>query len=267
MIIAKNINRARKAFTLVEMLVVITIIGLLAAIAFPVTKQVLNKANATKSISNLRQVGSGLLALMIDGIPDTSRSNWFPRAGGAGEWRGEDGVRIDMHWLIAESMGLAELNGSTWVWKGDPSKSVFQDPGRKVTDDGIKNYDPIEWHKSSSYAYNVGLGTNNRGGLHSNFRGGEAPNGGMGLMSVERPSQLVLMCESNGDGKADFGVHPEWKKYAPGDHYKGGTHCFFADGHIQWLHKDSLTVLGNQNPYLNPLSNKTVSDVANELNN
>jgi prepilin-type N-terminal cleavage/methylation domain-containing protein len=48
--------RSERAFTLIELLVVIVIIGILVAIATPVFTRVLERAKATKDMSNLRQI-------------------------------------------------------------------------------------------------------------------------------------------------------------------------------------------------------------------
>lgn len=51
----------RKAFTLIELLVVIAIIAILAAILFPVFAQARLAAKVTNSISNVKQVGTGMV--------------------------------------------------------------------------------------------------------------------------------------------------------------------------------------------------------------
>lgn len=66
-------RRARCAFTLLELLVVIAIIALLASLALPVTEGVLAKARSTQCSSNLRQVGVAVLAWATD------HDNYFPR--------------------------------------------------------------------------------------------------------------------------------------------------------------------------------------------
>lgn len=58
-------NRSR-AFTLIEMLVVIAIICLLAAILFPVFNRVRENARRTTCISNLTQIGLGLAQYLQD---------------------------------------------------------------------------------------------------------------------------------------------------------------------------------------------------------
>lgn len=58
--------RAERAFTLIELLVVIAIIAILAAILFPVFAQAREKARQASCISNLKQVGLGMLMYIQD---------------------------------------------------------------------------------------------------------------------------------------------------------------------------------------------------------
>ena len=59
-------NKRTSAFTLIELLVVITIIAILASIAFPVFNTVTERANQTKDLSNIRQIGVGLKLFAAD---------------------------------------------------------------------------------------------------------------------------------------------------------------------------------------------------------
>lgn len=59
-------NRARAGFTLLELLTVIVVIGLMAAILMPVYQRVTASGRATACISHLRQLGMGLTAYLAD---------------------------------------------------------------------------------------------------------------------------------------------------------------------------------------------------------
>ena len=58
--------KKRCGFTLIELLVVIAIIAILAAILFPVFAQARDKARQTTCLSNMRQIGTGLLMYLQD---------------------------------------------------------------------------------------------------------------------------------------------------------------------------------------------------------
>ncbi len=56
----------RRGFTLIELLVVVAIIGILAAILFPVFGRARESARRTSCVSNLKQIGLGLLQYLQD---------------------------------------------------------------------------------------------------------------------------------------------------------------------------------------------------------
>jgi prepilin-type N-terminal cleavage/methylation domain-containing protein/prepilin-type processing-associated H-X9-DG protein len=56
----------KRAFTLIELLVVIAIIAILAAILFPVFAQAREKARAISCLSNVKQIGTGVMMYVQD---------------------------------------------------------------------------------------------------------------------------------------------------------------------------------------------------------
>ena len=54
-----SVPRSRRAFTLVELLVVIAVVAVLAARLLPALSRVIEASRGTACLSNLRQIGAG----------------------------------------------------------------------------------------------------------------------------------------------------------------------------------------------------------------
>ena len=65
-------RRSSKAFTLIELIVVIAIIGMLAVLSIPELTRAKSRAQSTVCVNNLRQVGIGVLSYIAD------NDNTFP---------------------------------------------------------------------------------------------------------------------------------------------------------------------------------------------
>lgn len=88
----RRLKEKKRAFTLMELLVAISIIAILAAMLFPVFSRAREAARRTSCLNNTHQIGSGLLMYRADyddtmppasypqdvyGMPDGSTGQWF----------------------------------------------------------------------------------------------------------------------------------------------------------------------------------------------
>jgi prepilin-type N-terminal cleavage/methylation domain-containing protein/prepilin-type processing-associated H-X9-DG protein len=79
-VIGTMTNNRSPAFTLIESLVVIAMIGIMTAIAVPVYDGVVERAHATKDLINLRQLGTATQLYMNDNngvFPGSATATWM----------------------------------------------------------------------------------------------------------------------------------------------------------------------------------------------
>ncbi|MDG1242825.1 MAG: prepilin-type N-terminal cleavage/methylation domain-containing protein [Opitutae bacterium] len=247
-------DRARESkavgFTLIELLTVIAIIAILAAILIPTISSVRESANASKSVSNLRQIGSGFQLLMIN-KKTPGKGN---RLGSFPSYAGKDDQLIAYTWpdLIGQQLGFVERIDGSYRWNVAPAETVFQSPFREIA------FDPSSGPScgaTSGYGYNyIGLGEWSSPSQH--LADERTDNSGLGQMHVyilKNPAKTVVVAESNGDGKSDHMVWPAWPAATVSDAYIGGGHYLFADWHVEFMKKSK--VVANKAKYFDPTSN------------
>ena len=238
-------SRKTEGFTLIELLTVIAIIAILAAILIPTIAGVRESAKASKSVSNLRQIGSGFQLLMIN-KKTPGKGN---RLGSFPSYAGKDDQGIAYTWpdLIGQQLGFVEQKDGSYRWNVAPSETVFQSPFREIA------FDPTNCKTTSGYGYNyVGLGEWSAANLHL----ADDRTDGKGKMHtnlLKNPAKMVVVAESNGDGTADHMVWPAWPAASVSDAYNGGGHYLFADWHVEFIEKSK--VLANKEKYFDPTSN------------
>ncbi|MEO0793673.1 MAG: prepilin-type N-terminal cleavage/methylation domain-containing protein [Verrucomicrobiota bacterium] len=227
----------RKAFTLVELLTVIAIIAILAAVLIPAIGKVRERSNASKSASNLRQIGHGLSLCIMDGTPQDTLigPGRYPAPWGT---YGGDGKWANFGWqdVIAEKLGFAQLVQGDFDWIEDPTKTVFQNPGAEI------DFDPNNAGETSSYGYNSGHGgIDGMGSVHPSPDVRNVERLPTMPSSIVFPSRFVVIAESNGDGKSEsttwVGNGGGWPAAGAPTHYDDGGHYLFADGHVEWMLK------------------------------
>ncbi len=88
-----NKNKANCGFTLLELLVVVAIIAILAALLLPTLAASKETAKRTQCLSNLRQIGVGM-ALFAD-----AENGLYPESGGVIFWDETDPITKKQSWM------------------------------------------------------------------------------------------------------------------------------------------------------------------------
>lgn len=195
-------------FTLIELLVVVAIIGILAAILFPVFGRVREKARSASCQSNLKQIGLGVSMYAQD---------WdhFPRGLDAGDkytpqiWNGDpDAVNLATTPMIQDV--LMPYVKSSQVW-GCPS-----DTGYDFDDITGQPFDarPSSYQKYGlSYAYRTRLTFYN-----------------LNEESLPRPAETNVLCDSNGGWHGGSAFDRSARRY----------NMLFADSHVKSVNADAF---------------------------
>ncbi len=208
-------QRARRAFSLVELLIVISIIGLLAGMLLPVLQSARATAHSVSCQNNLKSIGGALL------LYATNSRGRFP-------------VFSDDY-----STSPTDVN-QTWVGKlletmGD-SRATFQCPtvptqGQAFRDGG--KFDPVDFPLGYNY---VGMSY-----LHGDM---EDPSrrGGAVMSTFRKPASTIMAGDGSrtelGEGIGFLiGGDPTQGKpqYNPHHRHEGRANILFVDGHVESL--------------------------------
>ena len=142
----------RAGFTIVELLVVISIIGLLAALVVPVVKRAQNSSMKAASVSNLRQIGVAMMSYTAEhGRFPPPRS--VPTPGSfvtVFGWVGKKPLRPAARDLTADKRPLNAYLGN---FTADSEVKVARAPADRVCDANEKGGSAYDWF-GSSYSFN-----------------------------------------------------------------------------------------------------------------
>ncbi len=225
-------HRTKGAFTLVEMLVVVGIVGLLAAIVFPAFSRVRASGRRATCASNLRQIGMALNQYAQD------NRSFYPSLNnrdGCAPWA--DAV---FPYIKSEQVFQCPELPEGLYKTGCPPDDL-SDPPNRILFDG-------------SYSLNLPGGSRTGDRIHG---------GGLGSAVVPfpstirytRPSSTILALDGDGYFVSPMGAmagshmnppDPPATDVAMLNHYgifarhADGINVAFADGHVKWMRLESL---------------------------
>src|SRR5581483_4703525 len=196
----ESLMRTKAGFTLIELLVVIAIIAILAAILFPVFAQARAKARHATCLSNMKQIGLGVLMYTQDwdeaGPPKRDfldNSAWFS---------GKELIWKDAILPYIKSGGRPYNNGETYTTAGNGG--IFQGLENSAS---WSNQPAVYWgfgpttpgdetsRYPRSYAINAHAGHNegNReGAFFPEITPGPTVNPGGSLALLQKPAETIM---------------------------------------------------------------------------
>ena len=219
--------RKREGFTLVELLVVIAIIIILAAILFPVFAKAREKAQQSKCINNLKQMGAAIA--MYEDDYDTIMP-WFVTPAEV----------YGYSWKDLMNPYLKQLKGGRVAGYDEAEGEVFKCPSAPV------EQMTIDWRAGRNYGYNSYL-RNTVSTTQVKFPGstlritetdGKDPDGPPDDPDPGGSWTMPIPDDVTGTGAGEFA------RYAPGWH-NGMNNCLWVDGHVSSMTRQRVMMTDN----------------------
>jgi prepilin-type processing-associated H-X9-DG protein/prepilin-type N-terminal cleavage/methylation domain-containing protein len=217
-------RRSLPGFTLTELLIVIVIIAVLAALLFPLGRNVLEKARSATCAQNLRQIGIGLIAHI------TENNGRFPNGAADTSYNVVDGNNLGTCWYDAAAASMArEFEGkSRSQWERLPEAFGCPSGHKKAYINDIKDgVSSIGWPYTGDYAANVFLGNPSN------------PNNPLRMAALNRPESTPYVQDTvkqNQFGPAIYGSgFSRTANSAFAARHNGRGNILWVDGHVSSL--------------------------------
>ena len=210
--------KTTRAFTLIELLTVIAIIGILAAILIPTVGRVREQANRAKCMSNVRQLGLSLI-----NSANADRKQKFPTNSG-GAWA----------WDIGHSVSSSLVNTAGREVLFCPSSSMLRD-------NSIEDLYDYQGRKFTVSGYVLLIpGTLQIAGTYLSDRLQDNYEVVVGVSTVAlSPSQRPLVVDAIISSGTNFenvsgGLANNVSNHMNGKTLPAGGHTGYVDGHVKW---------------------------------
>ena len=229
----------RGAFTLIEILVVIAIIALLAAILFPVFAKVRENGRKVVCMSNLKQLGLAYQQYTQDYNRYPGPGNFYKGTGFAGDlgtWE------LGGNWTSGPSTALCDPTSPFAYPPTSATTPAPAAPSANIEAGALFSYAK---QASSFFCPSDGAGSQKRLSYSMN-----CALGFMGANRVRQPADIVLLVDEEGANDGYFfavyddgtgsGSHSGSKTGAVGStdeltkRHNGGGNLLFCDGHVKF---------------------------------
>lgn len=241
----RNDERAN-GFTLIELLVVIAIIAILAAILFPAFARARENARRASCMSNIKQLGLGVLMYIQDYDERYPQNLYDPLVMAAAGTPG-----------AAFNSLAGEQHYHTWMDNIFPyvkSVQLFYCPSARYST-AAQAY--------PSYGYNEAVGGRN----YPRYTGSGSFWTSVSASAIQRPSEVIMLMDYNYT-YAPYADPASFRSYATNAPVKTiaaphleGTNVGYVDGHVKWVNETKWAGIGPDGSANCPAS-PTAADIA-----
>jgi prepilin-type N-terminal cleavage/methylation domain-containing protein/prepilin-type processing-associated H-X9-DG protein len=209
--------RTRTAFTLIELLIVIAIVVVLAALLFPALNKSINLAYQAQSTGKLRAMGPALSAYVSDHDGYLIHGAISPVV---------DGRTVPFWFNALDPYMGADIDATSAGWTNAARPAWQNDPAKKFTNPPLYN------GKGSG----VGYGWNHQYfGYVSYSPYGAALGWGSKMLQVDKPSQTIIIGTSTDNVNSTDALQHVVLFYNSSTRFGGKGLFLFVDGHVQAL--------------------------------
>lgn len=209
-IVPRGFQRRSNAFTLVELLVVVAILAILAALMIPISKSMIDKGNTSKCLNNQKQIVAGMLRWINDN--DGALPVYTTSVSGSGGWLWYARLSRDTNGIPPANLPYC---GHNPLLPGESSKTIWICPANN----------PFKLGSSRDCSYGI------PGAIFANqpTSGSQSTSK---LANLGKLSRVVAIGDCSLTAATAFKIASDSDIAAP---HNGGSIFAFFDGHAEYF--------------------------------